>query len=94
MSDSYDGVPRKIEWVGDSLSIDNPCREQLLVMTADRDAWRKMAQHAEFYKTWADFMAACIKASEPQFYELGLGPFHSVIDAGQAYSEKRATHEL
>jgi hypothetical protein len=44
MSDSYDDVPRKIEWVGDLPSTDNPYREQLLVMTADRDAWKKYAQ--------------------------------------------------
>ena len=52
MSDSYDGVPRKIEWVNDAPSIDNPYKEQLLVMTADRNAWREYASDLGFYRSW------------------------------------------
>ena len=75
MSDSYEDVPLKIEWVKDF----------------DRSY---MEKQIEFYRFWADFMAKCIDASTPQFYELGLGPFHSVIDAGQAYRERRAVTEF
>jgi hypothetical protein len=53
-----------------------------------------LEKRIEFYRFWADFMAECIKESTPQFYDLGLGPFHSVIDAGQAYRERRAANEF
>ena len=75
MSDSYEDVPLKIEWVKDF----------------DRS---HMQKQIEFYRFWADHMAACIQASTPQLYELGLGPFHSVIDSGQAYRERRAANEF
>jgi len=75
MSDSYDGVPLKIEWAKDF----------------DRSYMQKQI---EFYRFWADHMAACIEASTPQLYELGLGPYHSVIDSGQAYRERRAANEF
>lgn len=44
MSDSYEDVPLKIEWVKDAPETIDPYKEQLLVMTADRDAWKHYAQ--------------------------------------------------
>jgi hypothetical protein len=71
MSDSYDGVPRKIEWVGDLPGIDNPYKEQLLVMTADRDAWREYASELGFYRSWADTLARALNDGDAtKAYEL------------------------
>jgi hypothetical protein len=71
MSDSYDGVPRKIEWAKDSPSIDNPYKEQLLVMTADRDAWREYASELGFYRSWADTLARALNDGDAvKAYEL------------------------
>ena len=71
MSDSYDGVPRKIEWVGDSPGIDNPYKEQLLVMTADRDAWREYASDLGFYRSWANTLAKALDNGDAaKAYEL------------------------
>ena len=60
MSDSYDGVPRKIEWVDDSNSLSSSLKEQLLVMTADRDAWREYASDLGFYRSWANTLAKAL----------------------------------
>jgi hypothetical protein len=71
MSDSYDGVPRKIEWAKDSPGIDNPYKEQLLVMTADRDAWREYASELGFYRSWADTLARALNDGDAaKAYEL------------------------
>ena len=84
MSDSYDGVPRKIEWVGDLPSIDNPYKEQLLVMTADRDAWREYASDLGFYRSWADTLARALNDGDAvKAYELA-----------QDYKGKRYTREF
>jgi hypothetical protein len=84
MSDSYDGVPRKIEWVGDSPGIDNPYKEQLLVMTADRDAWRDYASDLGFYRSWADTLARALNDGDAvKAYELA-----------QDYKGKRYTREF
>jgi hypothetical protein len=64
MSDSYDGVPRKIEWVDDSNSLSSSLKEQLLVMTADRDAWREYASDLGFYRSWADTLAKALNDGE------------------------------
>jgi len=73
MSDSYENVPMRIEWV----------------QSFDRSYLEKQL---DFYRTWADIMCDAVKASEPQLYELGLGPFHSVIDSAQAYRERRGDY--
>ena len=71
MSDSYDGVPRKIEWVKDTPGIDNPYKEQLLIMTADRDAWREYASDLGFYRSWADTLARALNDGDAtKAYEL------------------------
>ena len=71
MSDSYDGVPRKIEWVKETPGIDNPYKEQLLVMTADRDAWREYASDLGFYRSWADTLARALNDGDAtKAYEL------------------------
>jgi hypothetical protein len=71
MSDSYDGVPRKIEWAKDSPGIENPYKEQLLVMTADRDAWREYASELGFYRSWADTLARALNDGDAaKAYEL------------------------
>jgi hypothetical protein len=84
MSDSYDGVPRKIVWVNDPPSIDNPYKEQLLVMTADRDAWRNYAADLGFYRSWADTLARALNDGDAvKAYELA-----------QDYKGKRYTREF
>ena len=71
MSDSYDGVPRKIEWVDDSNSLSSSLKEQLLVMTADRDAWREYASDLGFYRSWADTLARALNDGDAtKAYEL------------------------
>jgi hypothetical protein len=73
MSDSYDGVPRKIEWVDDPTSLNSSLKEQLLVMTADRDAWREYASDLGFYRSWADTLAKALNDGEAvKAYELAL----------------------
>jgi hypothetical protein len=70
MSDSYDGVPRKIEWANDGPSLTN-YKEQLLVMTADRDAWRNFASDLGFYRSWADTLARALNDGDAvKAYEL------------------------
>ena len=70
MSDSFDGVPRKIEWVNDGPSLVN-YKEQLLVMTADRDAWRNYASDLGFYRSWADTLARALNDGDAvKAYEL------------------------
>jgi hypothetical protein len=70
MSDSYEGVPRKIEWVNDGPSLIN-YKEQLLVMTADRDAWRNFASDLGFYRSWADTLARALNDGDAvKAYEL------------------------
>ena len=70
MSDSYDGVPRKIEWANDGPSL-NPYKEQLLVMTADRDAWRNYASDLGFYRSWANTLAKALDNGDAaKAYEL------------------------
>jgi hypothetical protein len=71
MSDSYDGLPRKIEWVDDANSATSSLKEQLLVMTADRDAWREYASDLGFYRSWADTLARALSDGEAvKAYEL------------------------
>ena len=71
MSDSYDGVPRKIEWVDDSNSLSSSLKEQLLVMTADRDAWREYASDLGFYRSWANTLARALDNNDAaKAYEL------------------------
>ena len=71
MSDSYDGVPRKIEWADDPATLHSTCKEQLLVMTADRDAWREYASDLGFYRSWADTLARALNDGDAtKAYEL------------------------
>ena len=71
MSDSYDGVPRKIEWVDDSSSLSSSLKEQLLIMTADRDAWREYASDLGFYRSWANTLAKALDNGDAaKAYEL------------------------
>ena len=71
MSDSYDGVPRKIEWVDDSSRLSSSLKEQLLVMTADRDAWREYASDLGFYRSWANTLAKALDNGDAaKAYEL------------------------
>ena len=71
MSDSYDGVPRKIEWADDPATLHSTCKEQLLVMTADRDAWRDYASDLGFYRSWANTLARALDNGDAaKAYEL------------------------
>lgn len=64
MSDSYEDVPRKIKWVDNPTSLNNSLKEQLLVMTADRDAWRNYASGLPFYESWANTLARALNKGD------------------------------
>ena len=69
MSD-YDNTV-KIEWAKDAPDLIDPYKEQLLVMTADRDAWREYASDLGFYRSWADTLARALNDGDvTKAYEL------------------------
>lgn len=67
MSDSYEDVPLKIEWVKDTPEPIDPYKEQLLVMTADRDAWREYASNCAFFKSWAKAFATALDKGDATY---------------------------